>query len=80
MKESDSTLSCISRILVRVFADPKIVKVMHGADHDILWLQRDFSVYVVNMFDTGQAARVLNLPKVIFLQCASVEEFRGEKE
>jgi ribonuclease D len=26
------------------------------------WLQRDFGVYVVNMFDTGQAARVLQLP------------------
>lgn len=35
---------------------------MHGADRDILWLQRDFGVYVVNMFDTGQAARVLDMP------------------
>jgi ribonuclease D len=26
------------------------------------WLQRDFGIYVVNMFDTGQAARVLRLP------------------
>ena len=32
----------------------------HGADKDIEWLQRDFGLYVVNMFDTGQAARVLN--------------------
>lgn len=23
------------------------------------WLQRDFGIYVVNLFDTGQAARVL---------------------
>lgn len=30
---------------------------------DIGWLQRDFGVYVVNMFDTGQAARVLNFEK-----------------
>ena len=35
---------------------------MHGADSDVLWLQRDFGVYVVNLFDTGQAARVLALP------------------
>jgi ribonuclease D len=28
---------------------------------DIQWLQRDFGVYVVNMFDTGQAARALGL-------------------
>ena len=25
-------------------------------------LQRDFGLYVVNLFDTGQAARVLSLP------------------
>ena len=36
-------------------------QVLHGADMDIQWLQRDLGVYVVNMFDTGQAARVLNL-------------------
>jgi exosome complex exonuclease RRP6 len=34
--------------------------VFHGADSDIVWLQRDFGIYVVNMYDTGQAARVLN--------------------
>jgi len=42
-----------------VFDDPSIVKVLHGADYDITWLQRDFSIYIVNLFDTGQAARVL---------------------
>jgi len=45
--------------IARFFADPSIVKVFHGADNDILWLQRDFDIYVVNMFDTGQAARAL---------------------
>ena len=30
---------------------------------DIQWLQRDFGVYVVNMFDTGQASRALQFPK-----------------
>lgn len=44
-----------------VFTDPRIVKVFHGADFDVQWLQRDFGVYVVNMFDTGQAARALGL-------------------
>ncbi|XP_035205235.1 exosome component 10-like, partial [Stegodyphus dumicola] len=47
-------------ILNEVFTNPKIVKVFHGADMDILWLQRDFGLYVVNLFDTGQAARVLH--------------------
>jgi len=27
---------------------------MHGAGRDIIWLQRDFSIYVCNLFDTGQ--------------------------
>ena len=44
-----------------VFDNPDIVKVLHGADHDVEWLQRDFSLYIVNMFDTGQAARKLGL-------------------
>lgn len=46
-------------ILQEPFANPKVVKVFHGADWDVKWLQRDFGIYVVNMFDTGQAARVL---------------------
>lgn len=48
-------------VLNNVFTNPNIVKVFHGADSDIEWLQKDFSVYVVNMFDTHQAARELNL-------------------
>ena len=35
---------------------------LHGADSDIVWLQRDFGIYVINLFDTGQAARVLAYP------------------
>ncbi|KAF4659577.1 hypothetical protein FOL47_007513 [Perkinsus chesapeaki] len=45
----------------RITSDPGIVKVLHGADMDVQWLQRDLSAYLVNMFDTGQAARVLEL-------------------
>ncbi len=40
----------------------QVAKVLHGADHDVLWLQRDFGIFVANLFDTGQAARVLRLP------------------
>jgi exosome complex exonuclease RRP6 len=36
------------------FTNPKIVKVMHGSENDIVWLQRDFGLYIVNLFDTGQ--------------------------
>ncbi|KAG7172527.1 exosome component 10-like [Homarus americanus] len=49
-------------ILNEVFTNPKITKVVHGADYDILWLQRDCGIYVVNLFDTHQAAVVLEYP------------------
>ncbi|OVA16442.1 HRDC domain [Macleaya cordata] len=49
--------------LREVFKDPSKKKVMHGADRDILWLQRDFGIYVCNLFDTGQASRVLQLER-----------------
>ncbi|KAK4484839.1 hypothetical protein RD792_007439 [Penstemon davidsonii] len=41
-------------LLQPVFANPEICKVFHGADNDVLWLQRDFHIYVVNLFDTGK--------------------------
>ncbi|KAK9699068.1 hypothetical protein RND81_08G150800 [Saponaria officinalis] len=46
-----------------VFLDPTKRKVMHGAGNDILWLQRDFGIYVCNLFDTMQASRVLKLDR-----------------
>lgn len=52
----------ISTSLGPIFANPNIVKVMHGADSDIPWLQRDFGCYVVNLFDTGRASRALKFP------------------
>lgn len=48
--------------LLEVFANPRVVKVMHGADKDIMWLQRDFQIYVVNLFDTYQAAKLMRYP------------------
>ncbi|XP_060913109.1 exosome component 10 [Labrus mixtus] len=50
-------------ILNEAFTDPAIVKVFHGADSDIEWLQRDFGLYVVNLFDTHQASRALNMAR-----------------
>ncbi|GJT42205.1 hypothetical protein Tco_0950920 [Tanacetum coccineum] len=38
---------------------------MHGEDKGILWLQRDFSIYVCNMFDTGQVIQNGNSKKRI---------------
>lgn len=51
-------------LLNEVFADPRIVKVFHGADSDVEWLQRDLSLYIVNMFDTHQAAKRLNFARL----------------
>ncbi|CAN1765269.1 Protein RRP6-like 2 [Linum perenne] len=49
--------------LREVFKDPTKKKVLHGANSDILWLQRDFGIYVCNMFDTGQASRILKMER-----------------
>ncbi|PWZ26236.1 Protein RRP6-like 2 [Zea mays] len=51
----------IGLYLQEPFKDPTKRKVMHGADRDIMWLQRDFHIYVCNLFDTGQASRVLQM-------------------
>lgn len=51
----------IGETLGKIFADESVVKVLHGANHDIKWLQRDFGVYILNLFDTGIAAKALQL-------------------
>ncbi|CAI7743050.1 unnamed protein product [Closterium sp. NIES-53] len=53
----------IGPLLGPIFADTRVVKVMHGADSDVVWLQRDFGIFIANMFDTGQASRVLGLER-----------------
>lgn len=45
------------------FTNPKILKVFHGADSDVLWLQRDFGIYVINMLDTYVLMQFLDQPK-----------------
>lgn len=50
-------------VLNEVFADPKIVKVFHGAFMDIIWLQRDLGLYVVGLFDTYHASSALGYPQ-----------------
>ncbi|KAL6649251.1 hypothetical protein ACP70R_013475 [Stipagrostis hirtigluma subsp. patula] len=53
----------VGLLLREHFKDPTKRKVMHGADRDIMWLQRDFHIYVCNLFDTGQASRVLQMER-----------------
>ncbi|KAL2646696.1 hypothetical protein AAZV13_05G072200 [Glycine max] len=53
----------IGPYLREIFKDPAKRKVMHGADRDIVWLQRDFGIYICNLFDTHQASKLLNLER-----------------
>lgn len=46
-----------------IFTNPNILKVLHGATMDIIWLQRDFGLYVVSLFDTYHASRALGLKR-----------------
>lgn len=50
-------------LLNEVFTDPAIVKVLHGAFMDIIWLQRDLGLYIVSLFDTYHASKHLSLGK-----------------
>lgn len=50
-------------ILNEVFTNPNIIKVLHGAFMDVIWLQRDLGLYLVSLFDTFHAAKQLALGK-----------------
>jgi exosome complex exonuclease RRP6 len=58
LKPWRENLQCLNE----VFTDPNIIKVFHGANMDIKWLQRDLGLYVVGLFDTFHAANALNFP------------------
>ncbi|KIK48040.1 hypothetical protein CY34DRAFT_21042 [Suillus luteus UH-Slu-Lm8-n1] len=58
-----SVRDSISNALGEIFADPEIVKVFHGAESDIVWLQQDFNIFVVGLFDTYHASRALDFQK-----------------
>jgi len=51
-------------MLLPIFTNKDVVKVFHGCDSDILWLQRDFGLYVINCFDTFQAVKLLKYPSL----------------
>ncbi|KAG2365124.1 ribonuclease H-like domain-containing protein [Suillus spraguei] len=58
-----SVRDSISNTLGEIFSDPEIVKVFHGAESDIVWLQQDFNIFVVGLFDTYHASRALDFQK-----------------
>ncbi|MBE9507026.1 MAG: HRDC domain-containing protein [Chloroflexi bacterium] len=50
--------------LARSFADPKLQKVFHAAEYDVMCLKRDFCFRFANLFDTMWTARILGWPRV----------------
>ncbi|PWW74965.1 hypothetical protein C7212DRAFT_358767 [Tuber magnatum] len=49
--------------LNEIFANPRVIKVLHGAFMDIIWLQRDLGLYIVGLFDTFHAAQALGFAR-----------------
>jgi len=46
-------------LLAPLFANPKIEKIFHAAEYDLVCLKRDYGFEFNNIFDTMQAARIL---------------------
>jgi len=60
-KDSGAVWDYVS-LLSPIFANPNIVKVGHGIQSiDVPSLQRDFGIFIVNVFDTHEAAKILGL-------------------
>ncbi|CDZ96833.1 Exosome 3'-5' exoribonuclease complex, subunit PM/SCL-100 (Rrp6) [Phaffia rhodozyma] len=53
----------VKKEMGRVLANSEIVKIFHGAESDIVWLQQNFDLFVVNLFDTYHATCVLEFPQ-----------------
>ena len=62
-----------------IFSDPKIEKIFHAAEYDLICLRRDFDFQVSNLFDTMHAARVLGYP-FVGLDNLLAEKFQFEMD
>lgn len=54
---------CLKAHLQTVFENPSIIKIFHGAESDIYWLQRDFGIFVASIFDSYYGSRKLGLER-----------------
>jgi ribonuclease D len=59
--------------LAPILADPETVKVLHGADYDVVTLKRDFGFSFAGLFDTMIAARLLGMPEIGLVAVARAE-------
>jgi ribonuclease D len=50
--------------LAPIFSNPRIEKIFHAAEYDLICLHRDFGFAFAAIFDTMQAARTLGYPAV----------------
>lgn len=58
-----------------MFTDPAVPKIFAGEESQLRALQRDASVFTVNLFSLQQAARVLAIPQTDI--CALLKRFAG---
>jgi ribonuclease D len=52
------------KMLGALFAEPKIEKVLHACEYDVMSLRRDYKFSFTHLFDTMWSARILGWPKV----------------
>src|SRR5688572_775919 len=62
-------------LLAPIFKNPKIEKVFHAAEYDLICLRRDFGFEFSNLFDTMHAARVLGY-QFVGLDSLLTEKFK----
>jgi len=65
--------------LAPIFANPKIEKVFHAAEYDLICLKRDYGFEFANLFDTLVAARILGR-KHVGLGSILAAEFNVEQD
>jgi ribonuclease D len=62
-----------------IFSNPKVEKIFHAAEYDLICLRRDFGFQFSNLFDTMHAARVLGY-QFVGLDNLLAEKFQFEMD